>query len=56
MHKYEFSDNKEGVKKMNDYEKVLKALSERSSRSKGLLSILDMELSLPNIPMPTAGG
>lgn len=56
MHKYEFSDNKEGAEKMNDYEKVLKALSERSSRSKGLLSILDMELSLPNIPMPTAGG
>ena len=41
---------------MTDYEKVLKILGDRSSHSDSLLRILDAELSLPNIPMPTMGG
>lgn len=41
---------------MTDYERVLKILGEKSSHADSLLHILDMELSLPNIPMPTMGG
>ena len=41
---------------MTDYESVLKILGEGSSTADNLLHILDMELSLPNIPMPTMGG
>ena len=37
-------------------ENVLKILSEKTSQSNSLLSILDAELSLPNIPFPTMGG
>lgn len=39
-----------------EYENVLKVLSGNSSESNSLLKILDAELSLPNIPMPTLGG
>ena len=45
-----------GVFTMEDYEYVLKALSENNKQSKTLLDILDLELSLPNIPMQTLGG
>ena len=41
---------------MTDYERVLKTLGERSPGADNLLHILDAELSLPNIPMPTMGG
>ena len=39
-----------------NYEQVLKALGENSSKTTELLGILDAELSLPNIPTPTLGG
>ena len=39
-----------------NYEQVLKALGENSSKTTELLEILDAELSLPNIPTPTLGG
>lgn len=38
------------------YRQVLKILAEGSSQADPLLRILDSELSLPNIPMPTMGG
>lgn len=41
---------------MNNYEEVLKELSMESKHSKELLSILESELALPNIPTPTMGG
>ena len=39
-----------------EYTSVLRELAKRGSHSKELLSILDSELSLPNIPFPTMGG
>lgn len=41
---------------MNSYEEVLKVLSSNSKQAHEFLNILDAELSLPNIPMPTMGG
>ena len=39
-----------------DYIEIFKELDRGTSLSKELLDILDMELSLPNIPLPTMGG
>lgn len=41
---------------MDEYIKVLKEMSEHSAIGLSLLQILDEELSLPNIPLPTMGG
>lgn len=39
-----------------EYIEVFRELDEKTDISKELLNILDMELSLPNIPFPTMGG
>ena len=41
---------------MINYTEVLEILSENPTLCQSLLSILDEELSLPNIPFPTMGG
>lgn len=41
---------------MGDYTTVLKVLSENTPLATELFRILDLELSLPNIQMPTMGG
>lgn len=41
---------------MSDYTKILGTLSTDPALCKKLLSILDEEISLPNIPLPTMGG
>ena len=41
---------------MNDYEMVLKILSDGGKEADHFFSILNRELSLPNIKMPTMGG
>ena len=38
-----------------DYIEIFKELDRGTSLSKELLDILDMELSLPNIPLPKIG-
>lgn len=39
-----------------DYAEIFEALDSRSKVAVELLNILELELSLPNIPMPTMGG
>ncbi len=41
---------------MNRYNDVLKELAKGSKASQGMLSILKLELNMPNIPFPTMGG
>lgn len=41
---------------MEKYTEILKVLSSNNKQAKEFLGILDAELSLPNIPMPTMGG
>jgi hypothetical protein len=46
---------KEGIFMNNNYRKVLGALADADVLNQ-FLKILDMEISMPNIPMPTMGG
>ena len=41
---------------MDNYEDVLKVIASDAEAVKIFLSILDEEISMPNIPMPTMGG